>query len=274
MKKATVIVLVLALLVSIFAACQPKTPDNPGENSNKPEGTTAKAPETEPKGNDTTEDKGGETTPKQEEDPNALPTKRTIYSTDTRDLLTLFEHGVDISNLQVINTLNLGKNWVVNGVMDADGKLEADIAEWEVVDTTGAHHLNDGKNKYFPFLGYTKSITINEILLGDVAAWNWERDADGNVIDPFKFEDIGDIEIWYTDNPNGTWKKWEGTTATSFENLDNGILWGGYAQGISITGPDITGSYFLIYDQDPQENEFYTIANFACPSAIYNPPAA
>ncbi len=46
MKKATVIVLVLALLVSIFAACQPKTPDNPGENSNKPEGTTAKAPET------------------------------------------------------------------------------------------------------------------------------------------------------------------------------------------------------------------------------------
>ncbi len=274
MKKATVIVLVLALLVSIFAACQPKTPDNPGENSNKPEGTTAKAPETEPKGNDTTEDKGGETTPKQGEDPEALPTKRTAYSTDPRDKLTLFEHGVE--NLEINNKLVLGKHVAVNGVMDADGKFEADLVQWDVISTDGnaCQFTNDGTNKYFPFIGFTKPITINEFVIGDLSAWKWEHDADGNVIDPFKFEDIGDLEIWYTDNPNGTWTKWEGTTASSFENLDFGLLWGGYAQGISITGPDITGSYFLMYDPDPQEGEFWFCVNTVAPMVIYNPPAA
>ncbi len=269
MKKATVIVLVLALLVSIFAACQPKTPDNPGENSNKPEGTTAKASETEPKGNETTEDKGGETTPKQEEDPNALPTKRTIYSTDDRDKLALFEQGVDG---QVVNTLNLGKGMAVNGVMDADGKFEAQIAEWDVISVNGQKTLDDEGNKYFPFVGYTKPITINEFVIGDINNWN-NYDADGNP-NWTQFTDYDRLEVWYTDNPNGTWTKWEGTTASGFENLDNGLLMGTYAQGISITGPDITASYFLLYDPDPKLNELWLVCNKACPEVIYNPPGS
>ncbi len=110
-------------------------------------------------------------------------------------------------------------------------------------------------------------MTVNEFVIGDINNWHTEE------ADKAPFADIGDLEIWYTDNPNGTWTKWEGVTATSFENLDNGLLWGTYAQGISFTGSDITGKYFILYDPDPQVGEFFFAVNYASPAVIYNPAA-
>ncbi len=272
MKRILALVIALSLVAVLFAACAADGPAPAGTTAGTP-GTSEKPSETTPKPEETTVEKT-ETTPKQEEtepQETELPTKRTIYSTDTRDALTLFQHGV---NAKVVNNLNLGKGYVCDGVMDPDGKLEADGAEWDTVfiasDTSGARFTNDGEHKYFPFAGYTRPITFNEIIIGDVTHWTWEKDVDDEYINPKLYTDYSDLEVWYTDNPNGTWIKWD-VTVSGFENNDFGELWGTYAQGIRFTGEDVTASYFLIYDPDPQVNELLFVCNYAAPAAIYNP---
>ena len=272
MKKIFALLIALVMVIAVFASCQNAGPNTGNDTTakNNDQQTTAKAPETEPKGGDDTTAKTEDTSAAPE---GGLPTKRTIYSTDTRDKLTLLDHGVDGV---VVNNLAQGKGFAVNAVIDADGKIEADIADWDVVNTgAGAHMTNEESSngatfKYFPFVGYTEALTINEIIIGDVSHWKGE-DENGNP-NWTLYTDYSDLEVWYTDNPNGTWTKWE-CTCTSFENPDNGILWGTYAQGLSFKGADVTARYFIIYDPDPQLGELYLIQNVAGMAAIYNPAA-
>ena len=260
MKKFAALLIALVMVVAVFASCQ-----NPGKQGNDTtvpkqtdDKTTTEAPATEPAPatSELVTDKATE--PVEE----GLPKVRTIYSTDTRSLLELLDHGVDG---KVVNNLTQGKGVIVNGTIDNDGKVEAAIAEWDVINTNTSQHTNDGKNKYFPFIGFTRELTVNEFILGDVSNWHGE----GYTL----FTDYSRLEIWYTDNPNGTWTKWD-CTCESFENPDNGILWGTCAQGLSFKGADVTARYFLMYDPDPQENELWLISNLASPAVIYNPPAA
>ncbi|MBR5767472.1 MAG: hypothetical protein IKX86_02185 [Clostridia bacterium] len=267
MKKAAVFALVLALIVSIFAACGKPGTDPAGDTSGKnvettpkAEDTTKKVEETTPKAEDTT--KEAEVT----EDPNATPTVRTMYGVDQRDKLTLLDHGVD-PNLKIVNTLTAGKSFAVDATIDADGKLEAEVVDWNVImmgQTSDAHTTNDGKHTYFPFVGFTEAVTVNELVIGDCSNWNPETPL---------FTDYGKLKVWYTDNPNGTWTE-SNWTASSFENPDNGLLWGTYAQGISFTGEDVTARYFIIWYPDPLVDEIYFTSNSVCPAVIYNPPAA
>ncbi|MBR5767471.1 MAG: hypothetical protein IKX86_02180 [Clostridia bacterium] len=274
MKKIFALLVALVMVIAVFASCQ-KPGTNPGNDTTaKSEGndTTAKAPETEPKGGDDTTAKTEDTSAAPE---GGLPKKRTIYSTDTRDKLTLLDHGVDGV---VVNDLNQGKGFAVDAVIDSDGKIEATIADWDVVNAGAGGHMTyeEGSNgatfKYFPFVGYTQELTINEIVIGDVSHWGHDSDGQGGWVGLDIFDDYDRLEVWYTDNPNGTWTKWN-CTCTSFANPDNGILWGTYAQGLSFRGEDVTARYFIIYDPDPQLGELNLIQNVAGMAAIYNPAA-
>ncbi len=263
MKKFASLLIALVMVIAVFASCQNpgKTDDGKGTTVPKQtdDKTTTAAPATDP-APATSEIVTDEATEPVEQ---GLPKVRTIYSTDTRSLLELLDHGVDG---KVVNNLTQGKGVIVNATIDGDGKVEAAIAEWDVINTNISQYTNDGKNKYLPFIGFTKELTVNEFILGDVTHWRGE----GNYT---LFTNYSKLEIWYTDNPNGTWTKWD-CTCESFENGDNGILWGTYAQGLSFKGPDVTARYFLMYDPDPQENELWFVCNVAGPAVIYNPPAA
>ncbi|MBR5767473.1 MAG: hypothetical protein IKX86_02190 [Clostridia bacterium] len=269
MKKITALIIALIMVLAVFAGCQGGEV-KPGNDTTVKQGNdTKKADDTTKKAEETT-NKTEETTPKAEEteDPNALPTKRTAYTTDPRTKLDLLDQGVDIV---LVPSFVQGKGVIVNAVMDSDGKIDAEIADWDVINTNCAQFTNDGKNKYFPFIGFKKAVTINEAVIGDVTAW-CGNDEDGNPKWTL-YTDYSDLEVWYTDNPNGTWTKWE-CTAEPFENPDFGILYGSYPQGISFKGEDVTARYFLIYDPDPKEGELWIACNLASPAVIYNPPAA
>ncbi|MBQ7603737.1 MAG: hypothetical protein IJU75_02170 [Clostridia bacterium] len=264
MKKFAALLIALVMVLAVFASCQ--TNDvKPGGDTTVPkqtdDKTTTEAPATEP-APATSEIVTDEATEPVED---GLPKVRTIYSADNRSKLQLLDHGVDG---QVVNSFVQGKNFVVDGKIDSDGKVEAAIAEWDVIETNGAQYTNDGSHTYFPFIGFKKDVTINEVIIGDVSAWRGDYNIETDL-----YTDYADLEIWYTDNPNGTWTKWE-CTASSFENPDNGILYGSYPQGISFKGEDITGRYFMVYDPDPQVIELWIACNLASPAVIYNPPAA
>ena len=276
MKKITAILTVFILIVSLMASC--------AEGGTKPSGTSAdttpKAQETTKKPEETTQkteettQKTEETTVKEEvtalpEEEYTLPTKRTIYSTDTRDKITLFDHGV---NASVVNKYNLGKGYVMDGVFDSDGMLEAPDTEWDKIfiasSSDGGRKTNTGEHTFFPFVSYTRELTVNEFIIGDVTHWLADDFGEFTL-----FTDYDRLELWYTDNPNGVWTKWD-ATVSPFENNDNGELWGTYAQGIKFTGEDITARYFVVRAVDPQPDELMFVCNYAAPAAVYNPPAA
>ncbi|MBO4414283.1 MAG: hypothetical protein J5830_06225 [Clostridia bacterium] len=222
--------------------------------------TETDVPATEPGIDDTTENVGDVTDPVQEDDGPSLPDKRTLYGTDPRSHEDLFEHGV--GDVDVNRDYCLGRGFAVNGKMSPDGHFTCTAANWDQIDDYANHWTNDGENTYSLFLTYSMPITVNEIVFGDVTFW---VGADFEL-----FTDISRLEIWYASDPDGIWTRWENTIANSFENIDAGILWGTYAQGISITGPDVTASCFLIYDPAPNEKELWLISNIAGPVAIYN----
>ena len=266
MKKFAALFIALVMVLAVFASCQ--TNDvKPGGDTTVPkqtdDRTTTNAPETVPKPVDETTKRQEETT----EDENALPTVRTIYSNDNRSKLQLLDHGVDG---KIVNKLVQGKGFMVDGTIDEDGKAEALIADWDKI-TVDAHTTNDGEHTYFPFIGFTREITINEFVIGDLISW-LGNDENGNPKWTL-FTDYDRLAVWYTDNPNGTWSKWD-CTCEPFENPDNGILFGTFDQGLSFKGGDVTARYFMVYYPDPQINEIYFNSNNAAPAAIYNPPAA
>ncbi|MBQ7603739.1 MAG: hypothetical protein IJU75_02180 [Clostridia bacterium] len=279
MKKIISVFLVIAMIAA-FAACQNPgnipagTSGTPSETKEKPSGDSSKKEEATAHSEEVTTVKDEETAPKEDETSAAeeeytVPVKRTIYSTDTRNKIELFDHGV---NANVVGSYNLGKGYVTDGVFDSDGMLEAPDTEWDKIfiasSTEGARKTNDGEHTYFPFVSYTRDLVINEFILGDVTHWIADDFGDYTL-----FTDYDRLELWYTSNPNGVWTKWD-CVCEPFENPDNGELWGTYAQGIRFKGDDITARYFVVRAVDPQPDELLFVCNYAAPAAVYNPPPA
>ncbi|MBQ4065795.1 MAG: hypothetical protein IJD10_06810 [Clostridia bacterium] len=111
---------------------------------------------------------------------------------------------------------------------------------------TDYQFLYDGSYHYYPYVAYAGGITINELIIGDVSHWNSSA---------VKYTDYGDLEIYCTNDPNGTWSRISCTVVGYNCDVE---LDGTYMQGIRfIFDIDVTATYFLLYDASPAVTELW-----------------
>ena len=262
MKTKRIISLVAAALALILALALCTSGGNePADTTAKPADTTAKPAETTEKPAVTTEP----------EDENALPTVRTLYNNDPGDISALaladfgFAGKIDIKK-------RTGFGYAIDVQISEDGKLiprEDRPISWE--NRKGDTQFTwDGAFHYMPFTYYKDGITINEIIMGDVTSWKG-NDADGNP-NWTLFTDYDRLQIWYADDPDGVWTRWE-CKVTGDPNWpsDEPTMRGTATQAIQFIGPDVTAKYFLMYDPDPQVCELWTGAGNNSFYGIYDP---
>ncbi|MBR5767470.1 MAG: hypothetical protein IKX86_02175 [Clostridia bacterium] len=267
MKKIIAFLIVLALAVSVFAGCS-------GGNANPGGDTTAKQGGTDSKPEDTK--KSGETTPKAEDttkkaeetdDPNALPTVRTLYNNDTNNIskVALLDFGFEG---KVVINKRTAFGYAPNVVMSPEGILSCeaglDSVAWDVKPAVSQTQWTwDGTNSYMPFTYYRAGITINEIIMADVTNWSPETPV---------FKDYSDLQIWYTDDPEDTWTRWD-CEVKGTENWpsDEPNLRGTYRQCIQFIGPEVTAKYFIMWDESPAKCELWTVAGGCSFYGVYDP---
>ncbi|MBP5255828.1 MAG: hypothetical protein J6Z80_02110 [Clostridia bacterium] len=276
MKAKRIIALITAalMLALALASCS-------AGGTDKPAGTTAKPAETTEKPAEETTNKPAEETTEKEVvttndpfiDENGLPTVRTLYNNDPGNIspLALADFGftgkIDIKK-------RTGYGYAIDAQMSEDGELTPRVDR--EINWTGksnsAQWTWDEKFHYMPFTFYKDGVTINEIIMGEVTSWGWERDADGNFVNPAYFSDFDRLQIWYTDNPDDTWTRWD-CKATGDRNWpsDEPTLRGTPTQAIRFIGPDVTAKYFMMYDPDPQETELWTGVGTNSFYGIYDP---
>ncbi len=264
--KIRIISLFVAVCLILCALASCTSGNTPADTTDKPADTTNKPTETTKKPEDVT-------TKDPDIDENGLPLKRTLYNNDPGDIsaLALFEMNftgkIDIKK-------RTGFGYAIDAQMSEDGILtqrDDRPITWDAK-SSNQQWTWDGTFHYMPYTYYKDGITINEIIMGDVTGWSWKYDADYKPIDPVYFENFDHLQIWYTDDPNGTWTRWD-CTVTGDKNWpsDEPTLRGTPTQAIQFIGPNVTAKFFIMYDPDPQKCELWTGVGTNSFYGIYDP---
>ncbi len=257
-KRITALFAAVCLILCSLASCNSPA-DSPDETTKNPTETTKKPVDV--------------TTKEPEFDENGLPLKRTLYNNDPTvySAIDLIEIGF---NGKIDNKKRTGYGFAIDIQMSEDGILtqrEDKPINW-YTKTDTAQRTWDGSFHYMPYTFYKKGITINEIIIGDVTGWAWEKDADGNPVNQWYYEDYDDLQIWYTDDPDGAWTRWD-CKVTGDKNWpsDEPTMRGTCTQAIQFIGPNVTAKYFLMYDPDPQFCEIWIGVGTNSFYGIYDP---
>ncbi|MBQ7603955.1 MAG: hypothetical protein IJU75_03280 [Clostridia bacterium] len=124
--------------------------------------------------------------------------------------------------------------------MSAEGTFSGSV--W--LPSDGAQATYDGTWHYGAIRNYGEPIKFNEIIHGDFGPAWWGGD---------KRADLSGLQIWYSDNANGPWTKWDATASVLPDGsgyLADDIVCGSYTQVIDYKGSEITAQYIVVIDTD------------------------